>query len=48
GPPAPGAGSGLGLIGLRERLAVHDGTLAAGPLPGGGYRVEALIPLEAP
>ncbi|NEC68073.1 histidine kinase [Streptomyces sp. SID9727] len=48
GRPGTGAGSGRGLIGLRERLAVHDGTLSTGPLPGGGYRVEALIPLEAP
>ncbi|MFJ7158838.1 sensor histidine kinase [Streptomyces sp. NPDC101118] len=48
----PGAGSttgdGRGLMGLRERLAVHDGTLTAGRRPAGGYRVEALIPLEAP
>ncbi|MEV5602531.1 histidine kinase [Streptomyces sp. NPDC052299] len=48
GRPGAGAGSGRGLIGLRERLAVHDGTLSTGPLPGGGYRVEALIPLETP
>ncbi|MFF2779249.1 sensor histidine kinase [Streptomyces sp. NPDC058052] len=50
GRPGPGAatGDGRGLIGLRERLAVYDGTLTAGRDPGGGYRVEALIPLEAP
>ncbi|MFG2658659.1 sensor histidine kinase [Streptomyces sp. NPDC048425] len=42
------AGSGRGLIGLRERLAVYDGTLKAGRRLTGGYRVEALIPLEAP
>ncbi|MFJ2556375.1 MULTISPECIES: sensor histidine kinase [unclassified Streptomyces] len=41
-------GDGRGLIGLRERLAVHDGTLNAGRRLSGGYRVEALIPLEAP
>ncbi|MFC5904260.1 sensor histidine kinase [Streptomyces zhihengii] len=45
-PAAAGAGSGRGLIGLRERLAVHDGTLANGPRLTGGYRVRALIPLE--
>ncbi|MFH8468457.1 sensor histidine kinase [Streptomyces sp. NPDC017991] len=39
-------GSGRGLIGLRERLAVHDGTLETGHRLTGGYRVEALIPLE--
>ncbi|WP_030674446.1 sensor histidine kinase [Streptomyces sp. NRRL B-1347] len=48
----PGAnadvGSGRGLIGLRERLAVYDGTLSTGPRLTGGYRVEALIPLETP
>ncbi|MEU4080035.1 sensor histidine kinase [Streptomyces venezuelae] len=42
------AGNGRGLIGLRERLAVYDGTLHAGRRLTGGYRVEALIPLEAP
>ncbi|MEV6766423.1 histidine kinase [Streptomyces sp. NPDC051105] len=48
GDPGPGAatGNGRGLVGLRERLAVHDGTLSNGPRPLGGYRVRALIPLE--
>ncbi|MFG2132800.1 sensor histidine kinase [Streptomyces sp. NPDC048751] len=41
------AGAGRGLIGLRERLAVHGGTLRTGPHRAGGYRVTALIPLEA-
>jgi signal transduction histidine kinase len=41
-----GRGSGRGLIGLRERLAVYDGTLNTGRRLTGGYRVEALIPLE--
>ncbi|MFE5791104.1 sensor histidine kinase [Streptomyces sp. NPDC056503] len=48
GHPTTGTGSGRGLIGLRERLAVHDGTLHAGRRLTGGYRVEALIPLETP
>ncbi|WP_426242905.1 sensor histidine kinase [Nocardioides sp. LHG3406-4] len=38
-------GSGLGLLGMRERVTVHGGTLAAGPWPGGGFRVDARIPL---
>ncbi|MGW8983694.1 sensor histidine kinase [Streptomyces parvus] len=48
GRPGAGAptGNGRGLIGLRERLAVHDGTLNTGRRLTGGYRVEALIPLE--
>jgi signal transduction histidine kinase len=41
-------GTGRGLIGLHERLAVYGGTLLTGPHPLGGYRVKALIPLEAP
>ncbi|MEU2132254.1 histidine kinase [Streptomyces sp. NPDC018352] len=48
GHPGEGAnaGSGRGLIGLRERLAVYGGTLNTGRRLTGGYRVEALIPLE--
>jgi signal transduction histidine kinase len=43
-----GAGSGHGLIGMRERVAVFSGTLVAGPVPGGGFRVLAMLPFEPP
>lgn len=48
GHPGAATGSGRGLIGLRERLAVYGGTLNTGRRLTGGYRVEALIPLETP
>ncbi|MET7398597.1 ATP-binding protein, partial [Dactylosporangium sp. NPDC005572] len=36
---------GHGLIGMRERIAVHGGVLTVGPCAGGGWRVDATIPL---
>jgi signal transduction histidine kinase len=39
---------GRGLLGLRERLALYGGELAAGPLPDGGWRVRAVLPLAGP
>ena len=54
--PAPGAasarraadGAGHGLLGLRQRVAVYGGDLDARRRLGGGYRVRARIPVEAP
>jgi signal transduction histidine kinase len=44
--PQGSRGAGRGLIGLRERLGLYGGELDAGPRPGGGWRVRAIIPLE--
>ncbi|MFE9371192.1 sensor histidine kinase [Streptomyces sp. NPDC006711] len=38
-------GGGNGLIGMRERAAALGGTIDAGPLPHGGFRVGARLPL---
>ncbi|WP_341683610.1 sensor histidine kinase [Nocardia farcinica] len=45
-PAAAIRGSGLGLLGMRERVAVLGGTLEAGREPDGSWRVCATIPLE--
>ena len=41
-------GSGNGLVGMRERVAVLHGTLVAGRIATGGWRVRAVLPLELP
>lgn len=51
--PAPGAvvavetsGTGHGLVGMRERVRLTGGTLDTGPLPEGGFRVAARLPVN--
>ncbi|MCZ2847377.1 sensor histidine kinase [Modestobacter sp. VKM Ac-2978] len=40
-----GTSPGSGLAGLRERVGALGGELAAGPVDGGGYRLQATVPL---
>jgi len=40
------SGGGFGIPGMRERAAVYGGELSAGPDEGGGYVVEARLPLS--
>jgi len=44
GALAPSDGQGNGLTGMRERVAMYGGELSAGPLPTGGFQVEAVLP----
>lgn len=47
GAPAPQPTSGMGLIGMRERVSALGGSLDAGPRAGGGFRVRAELPARA-
>ncbi len=42
------ASEGNGIRGMRERAATVGGTLAADPRPGGGFIVQATLPLRVP
>ncbi|MFZ4272006.1 sensor histidine kinase [Streptomyces arboris] len=43
--PLETSGTGHGLVGMRERVRLTGGTLDTGPLPDGGFRVAARMPL---
>ena len=44
--PAAATGPGNGIRGMRERVAALGGELTTGPRPGGGFRVQARLPLD--
>ncbi len=48
GPTETLPGSGLGLVGLRERVELLDGVFTAVPRHDGGFTVSARLPLSAP
>jgi signal transduction histidine kinase len=41
-------GSGLGIAALRQRIELVQGNLRAGPVPDGGFSVEATLPAYVP
>jgi signal transduction histidine kinase len=45
GPSGRPLSTAHGIVGMRERVAAYGGTLRTGARPGGGFEVEASIPL---
>ncbi|WP_160096424.1 sensor histidine kinase [Kibdelosporangium aridum] len=43
----PNPGTGLGLVGMRERVSLVGGTLHAGPSADGGFEVRAVLPVRS-
>ncbi|RLY92313.1 sensor histidine kinase [Kocuria tytonicola] len=43
----PAHGTGMGVTGMRERMASMGGTLQAGPKPDGGWLVRATVPVPS-
>ncbi len=48
GQPNPGATTGYGMTGMRERTQLLGGDFSAGPDPAGGWTVAVLLPLTGP
>ncbi len=48
GRGAPSAGSGRGIIGMRERVAIYGGHVETGPVGARGWRVRAVLPVSGP
>ncbi|MER5555631.1 histidine kinase [Streptomyces sp. NPDC002793] len=46
GPGVDGPGTGRGISGMRERAALHNGTLESGRLPTGGWQTRLRLPPE--
>ncbi|MEU3689260.1 sensor histidine kinase [Streptomyces narbonensis] len=44
-PAVPADSGGHGLLGMRERVSALGGTLTAAPRYGGGFRVQAILPV---
>ncbi len=40
-------GTGHGLVGMRERVALVGGSIEAGPIAGGGFKLVAHLPLDS-
>lgn len=46
GPSGAGTGTGSGIAGMTDRARALGGSLEAGPRPGGGFRVAAVLPID--